>query len=62
MYHVTYKNMFQNGVKYKTKSCTISLSMCGSTIGASRCPQFIKGDEYKILPRLYHTSKPGNKG
>ena len=36
--------------------------MYGSTIGATRYPQFIKDDEYKILPRPYHTSKPGNKG
>lgn len=54
--------MFQNGLRYKTKSRTISLSMYGSTIGATRYPQFIKDDEYKILPRPYHTSKPGNKG
>ena len=62
IYHETYSNMFQNGLKYKTKSRTISLSMYGSTIGATRYPQFIKDDEYKILPRPYHTSKPGNKG
>ena len=62
IYHVTYNHMLQNGLKYKTKSRTISLLMCGSTIGAPRYPQFIKDDEYKILPRPYHTSKPGNKG
>ena len=61
-YHKTYNNMYQYGLKYKTKSRTISLSMYGSTIGATRYPQFIKDDEYKILPRPYHTSKPGNKG
>ena len=54
--------MFQNGLTYKTKSRMISLSMYGSTIGATKCPQFIKDDEYKILPMSYHTSKPGNKG
>ena len=55
-------NMFQNGLKYKTKSRMISLLMYGSTIGATRYPQFIKDDKYNILPRSYHTSKPGNKG
>ena len=61
-YQMTYNNMYQNGLKYKTKSRTISLSMYGSTIGVTRYPLFIKDDEYKILPRPYHTSKPGNKG
>ena len=54
--------MYQNGLKYKTQRRTILFSMYGSTIGATRYPQFIKDDEYKILPRPYHTSKPGNKG
>ena len=54
--------MFQNELKYKTKSRRISLSMYGSTIGAIRYPHFIKDDEYKILPRLYYTSKSGDKG
>ena len=40
----------------------MSLSMYGSTIGATRYPQFIKDDEWKIFPRPYHTSKPRNKG
>ena len=53
--------MFQNGLKYKTKSRMISLLMYGSTIGETRYPKFIKDDEYEILPRPYHTSKPGNK-
>ena len=61
IYHVTYNNMFQNGLKYNTKSRTISLSMYGLTIGATKYPQFIKDDEYKILLRRYYTSKPGNK-
>ena len=61
-YHITYSNTFENGLEYKTKSCTIYLSLYGSTIGATRYPQFIKDDEYKILLSLYHTSKPGNKG
>ena len=61
-YHITCNNIFENGLKYKTKSCIISLSMYGSTIGATRYPQLVKDDEYKILPRPYHTSKPGNKG
>ena len=59
-YHKTYSNMFQNGLKYKTKKCMILLSLYCSTIGATRYSQFIKNDEYKILPRPYHTSKPGN--
>ena len=54
--------MFQNGLKYKTKSRTISLLMYGSTIGATRYPQFIKGDEYKILPWPYQTPKSGKQG
>ena len=54
--------MVQNGLKYGRKSCTISLSMYGSTTDVIRYPQFIKDDEYKILPRPYHTSKSGNKG
>ena len=49
--------MFQNGLKYKTKSRTISLLMYGLTIGATRYPQFIIDDGYKILPRPYYTSK-----
>ena len=36
--------------------------MYGSTITVTRYPQFIKDDEYKILPWPYHISKPGNKG
>ena len=62
IYHITYNNLFQNGLKNKTKSRTISLSMYGSTTGATRYPQFIKDDEYKISPRPYPTLKPGNKG
>ena len=58
IHHVTYNNMFQNGLKYIRKSCTITLLMYGSTIGATIYPQFIEDDEYKILPRPYHTSKP----
>ena len=54
--------MFQNGLKYKTKRCTMLLSMYGSTIGVTRYPQLIKDDENEILPRPYHTSKPGNMG
>ena len=54
--------MFQNGLKYKSKSPIISLLMYGSTIGPTQYPQFIKDGEYNILPRPYHTSKPGNKG
>ena len=38
--------MFQFGLKYKTKSLTISKSMYVSTIDATRCPHFIKDDEY----------------
>ena len=37
-YHITYCNMFENGLKYKTKSRAISLSMYGSTIGAASYP------------------------
>ena len=62
IYYVTYNDMLQNGLEYKTKSCTILSLMYCSTIGATRHPQFIKDDKYKILPRPYHTSKPGNKG
>ena len=54
--------MFENGLKYKTKSWTISLQLYGSTIGTTGYPQYIKDDEYKILPWPYHISKPGNKG
>ena len=61
-YLITYNNVFQNGQKYKTKSCMISLLLYDSTIPATRYLQFIKDDEYKILPRLNCTSKPGNKG
>ena len=61
-YHVTSNNMLHNGLKFKTKSCMISILMYGSTIGATRYPQFIKDDEYKILLRPYHTSKYRNKG
>ena len=50
-YHVTYNDMFQNGLKYKTKNCTISSSMYCTTISETRYPHFIKDDEYKILPR-----------
>ena len=45
IYHITYNNMFQKGLKYKTKSRTIALLMYGSTKGATRYPQFIKDDE-----------------
>ena len=54
--------MFQNGLKYKTKTCAISQSLYASIIDTTRYPQFIKHDEYKMLPTLYHTPKPGNKG
>ena len=60
-FHITYNDMFQNGLKHKTKSRTTSLSMYGSIIGATRYPQFIKDDKDKILQWPYHTSKPGNK-
>ena len=44
-YHTTYSNIFQNRLKYKAKSCKISLSLYGSTKGATRYPPFIKDDE-----------------
>ena len=44
--------MFQNGLKYKTKSRTMLLLMYGST---TRYAQFIKDDKSKILPRPYYT-------
>ena len=56
-YHITYSNMFVNGIKYKMKSRAISLSLYGLTKGATNFPQFIRDDE-----RSYHTTKPGNKG
>ena len=59
-YHIKYNNMFQNRLKYKTKSGKISLSFYGSILDATRYPQLIKDDQYKILPRLYHTSKSRN--
>ena len=61
-YKRTYKFLFNNGLKYETKSQTISLSLYGSTIGATRYPQFIINNQYKILPRPYPPSEPGNKG
>ena len=61
-YKRTYKFLFNNGLKYETKSQTISLSLYGSTIGATRYPQFIIHNQYRILPRPYPPSKPGNKG
>ena len=54
-YHVTYGNIFENGLEYKTKSRTISLSLYGSIIGATRYPHFIKDDELKILTMPHHT-------
>ena len=54
--------MFQNELKCKTRSRMISLLLYSSTIDATRYPQFIKHDDYKILPRPNHTSKPGKKG
>ena len=57
-----YNFLFKNGLKYKTKSRTIPLSLYDSTIGETRYPQFIINKQYKILPRPYPPCKPGNKG
>ena len=38
-YHITHSTMCKNGLKYITKSCTISLSLYGSTKGVTRNPQ-----------------------
>ena len=45
-----YNFLFKKGLKYKTKSQTISLSFHDSTIGATRYPHFIINNQYKILP------------
>ena len=58
----TYNFLFKNGLKYKTKSWTISLSLYGSIIGATRYTQHIINNQYKILPRPYPPCKPGKKG
>ena len=61
-YKRTNNFLFKNGLKYKTNSPPISLSLYGSTIGVTRYPQFIINHHYKILPRPYPPCKPGNKG
>ena len=61
-YERIYNLLFKFGLKYKTNSQTISLSLYGSTIGATKYPRFIIHDQYIILPQPYPPCKPGYKG
>ena len=60
-YKRTYNYLFKNGLKWKSNSQTISLSLFGSTIGATRYQHFIINNQYKIWPGPYPPCKPGNK-
>ena len=61
-YIKTYNFLFKYGLKQKTNFQTISLSLYGSINDATRCPQIIICNLYKILPQPYPPRKPGNKG
>ena len=50
-YQNTYKEIFQNDLKYQTKSCQIYIALYGSTIGPTRYLQFIFRGSHKILQR-----------
>ena len=40
-YKITYNFLLKNGLKHNTNYWTISLSLYGPTIGATRYPQFV---------------------
>ena len=61
-YQNVYKEIFQNGLKYLTKSRQIQTVLYGSTIGPTRYPQFIFRGSYNIYPKPYPTFQPNTTG
>ena len=58
----TLQKLITSGEYNKTKKRKTPLFCFGSTITCTRFPKFFSDRKPQILPRPYHTSKPGNKG